>query len=67
MTLACSVGLLLVQLYEVLNRENDLVMELAMVEGMMQTLLYAQVQAETDNEINYKLVKTGENNAITTK
>lgn len=67
MTLACSVGLLLVQLYEVLNRENDLVMELAMVEGMMQTLLYAQVQAETDNEINYKLVKTGENNAIKTK
>ncbi|ENN71254.1 hypothetical protein HUJ04_007695 [Dendroctonus ponderosae] len=65
--LPSDIGLLLVQLYEVLNRENNLAMELAMVEGMMQTLLYAQVTAETDNEINYKLVKTGENNAISAK
>lgn len=60
-------GLLLAQLHEVLTREDQLLKELTMVQGMMETLLAAQVSVEPSNAVEYKLDKPNENSAVAAK
>lgn len=60
-------GLLLAQLHEVLTREDQLLKELTMVQGMMETLLAAQVSVEPNNAVEYKIDKINENSAVAAK
>ncbi|XP_066139905.1 U3 small nucleolar RNA-associated protein 15 homolog [Euwallacea fornicatus] len=55
--LPADIRLLLVQLHETLARENRLAKELTIVQGMMQTLLAAQVTLEADTSVQYKVCK----------
>ncbi|KAL1494453.1 hypothetical protein ABEB36_010051 [Hypothenemus hampei] len=56
-SLSAEIHILLVQLHECLTREDQLTKELSILEGMMQTLLAAQVQSEPDISELYKIDK----------
>ncbi|XP_050308630.1 U3 small nucleolar RNA-associated protein 15 homolog [Anthonomus grandis grandis] len=62
-----DVGLLLVQLHESLVKEEKLINDLAQVEGMMQTLLAAQVSSHFDQCLPIKVKQTNECTALNVK
>lgn len=65
--LPTDIGVLLVQLHQVLKQEDELSKELTIVQGMMQTLLASQVSIESDNSNQYKVDKLKESNSVKAK
>lgn len=55
--LPTDIGLLMVQLYQVLKQEEELSRELTFVEGMLQTLLASQVSSNHSTHSYYKVDK----------
>ncbi|KAF7265764.1 hypothetical protein GWI33_020844 [Rhynchophorus ferrugineus] len=62
--LPSEIGLLFAQLHETIKCEEEVMKELSIVEGMMQTLLACQVSTEIDAHNNHKI---GQLNGIDTK